>query len=232
MCTINIGGLSQHKVNMVSWYLLRHKVDVCFLIDVRLTVMESSYRVKEFKQRLGTEIYVGSTLHSESKTTCGVGGQLVIVTQKWKQHLFNKSCDESGLGLTLEVYFRTGSGKLLIQGTYWPYHDKKTPGPNSLHATLNEWLRVSKRGGNPLDWIQKKIGNKMTNHLLSPGNSYILAGDLNKTYDNKGKGLKLKKWADDLGLKNPVCEYNICKNICLYTRYTGTMGTSHIDQIF
>ena len=91
--------------------------------------MESSYRVKEFKLRLGKEIYVGSTLHSESKTTCGVGGQLVIVTQKWKQHLFNKTCDESGLGLTLEVYFRTGSGKLLIQGTYWPYHDKKHSGP-------------------------------------------------------------------------------------------------------
>ena len=56
VCTINIGWLSQHKVNMVSWYLLRHKIDVCFLIDVRLTVMESSYQVKEFKQRLGKEI--------------------------------------------------------------------------------------------------------------------------------------------------------------------------------
>ena len=71
----------------------------------------------------------------------------------------------------------------------------------------------------------------MINHLLSPGNSYILAGDLNKIYDSKGKGLNLKKWADDLGLRNPVCEYNICNNIGLYTRYTGTTGTSHVDHI-
>ena len=165
--------------------------------------MESSYRVKEFKQRLGAEVYVGSTLHAEAEANCCVGGQIVIVTESWKQHLVNKTCDESGLGLTLEVYFKTGEGRLLVQGTYWPYNKTKEPGPNSLHTALKDWMKKSGRGGRPLKWIQKKIGSRMTNHLLVPGNSYILAGDFNEPFD-KSKGKKLMKWASDLGLVNPV----------------------------
>ena len=53
VCTINVNTLLLHKVDILCWYIQRHKIDVCFLIDVGLTVMESSYRVKEFKQRLG-----------------------------------------------------------------------------------------------------------------------------------------------------------------------------------
>ena len=155
VCTININTLLLHKVDILCWYIQRHKIDVCFLIDVGLTVMESSYRVKEFKQRLGSEVYVGSTLHAEAEASCGVGGQIVIVTENWKQHLVNKTCDESGLGLTLEVYFKTGEGRLLVQGTYWPYNKTKEPGPNSLHTALKVWMKKTGRGGHPLEWIKK-----------------------------------------------------------------------------
>ena len=180
VATLNVGGFNNDKLLLIAWYFERLELDVLFLQDIQLSALEAMYKHRDLKDILGN-IFVGSTATALTGQFTRIGGQMVLVNEKWARHVSKFKADSSGMSVIAELELVTNLGKLLLVGTYWPYDSGMLAG---LMGGLESWMASCKppRHGDPMSYIKTCIERAMFKHLLDENNSYILVGDLNSSY--------------------------------------------------
>ena len=131
VCTLNINGLDDNKLELVLQFFAEERIDVLFLIDARLDAKSGRFTGKKVKRRLGT----GTRTHTNPcildygmDQTGGfkrIGGIFVIISPKWGTSLKNIQDDQLGpndgpAGVMSQITLATSDGYLNIIGSYWP----------------------------------------------------------------------------------------------------------------
>ena len=230
VATLNVGGINNDKLLFIAWYFQRLEIDVMFLQDTQMSALNSMYNHRDLKDILGHNIYVSSSGTHHTGLFSRIGGQTVIVGERWSKHVSRFKADESGMGVVAELELMTAIGRLLILGTYWPYDSKMEAG---LMGGLEAWMAscTPPRPGTPMQYIKSKIERAMLKHLTNPNNACILAGDLNSCYHRDGSQVSCKLWANECGLVNGVADKILHDNLIFFTRFMGDHGTGFIDHI-
>ena len=131
VCTLNINGLDDNKLELVLQFFAEERIDVLFLIDARLDAKSGRFTGKKVKRRLGT----GTRTHTNPcildygmDQTGGfkrIGGIFVIISPKWGTSLKNIQDDQLGPNdgpaeVMSQITLSTSDGYLKIIGAYWP----------------------------------------------------------------------------------------------------------------
>ena len=165
-----------------------------------------------------------------------VGGQLVIVNPLWAGATFDKVSDPTSLGIFGGVKLKlVDDSELLLLSTYWP-----VPAKNGVPSDSDAlWRRLQAfqssdagEGLNPLTFIQAHTMKMVNSHMGTPGNSTILAGDLNASwFQQKKASHHLYKWASDNLWRNGVAEC-LTPMDRVYSKWSNPHSpTSWIDQV-
>ena len=101
VATLNVGGINGDKLLFVAWYFRRLEIDVLFLQDTRASVVDSIYHHRDLKDLLG-RVYVSSTGTALTGQFTKIGGQTVIVSEKWARHVPRFKADDSGMGVVAD----------------------------------------------------------------------------------------------------------------------------------
>ena len=80
---LNVDTLEDQNMEYILWFYEFHKIDVLFLIDVRLTVQGGFFANQRVKERLGNDVLV---VHSAKLATPGTGGQMAIIRPHLKKN--------------------------------------------------------------------------------------------------------------------------------------------------
>ena len=185
VCTLNTNSLTDSKYIAILALTQHLAIDVFILTDTRHLDSSTRFLTSQAKLLLGPHTKV---LHSptqslrvgkKAKTTPNVGGQIIIVTSKWAGAVSHHYSDPTNLGLVSSVTLSTGSGKLLIFGTYWPYPSDSSTS-NGLWNKTSAYLLKNKIRKTPRDFIQDILCRKSEKHLgVSLYNLSAVCGDFN-----------------------------------------------------
>jgi exonuclease III len=176
IATWNSNHLTDKKAEHIAWYICATQIDIMFIQDTRLTpAMYKSISYK-FKNLLGSETFVASTIRPHSN--CTAGGQLVIINSALKNKIDGLWCDKTGLGLAMAVTIDTSGSKLQVLSTYWPAKpcDEDSGG---LHNATVQSLNNTKDPRRPLEFVQDTIARRIINHQENQNNNFVVVGDLN-----------------------------------------------------
>ncbi len=120
--TLNVNGLTQHKLPMLCRMLQQDHVDVLICVDTRHSVDQTRSFNKKFREQLGagTTSYFSKDPSRKHGEPGGVG---IIVGPRWGTSIDHNSSrtDLSGHGVLTKIRLNTKSGPLSIYGTYWPF---------------------------------------------------------------------------------------------------------------
>jgi hypothetical protein len=117
--TINANTLTEDKLNDIIALITTHAIDIMFITDTRCNLAESRYLQRTAKRAMGpsSTVLIAPTL---SPATVRVGGQLVLVTNRFGLPTPKFWKDPSDLGLVTTIELNAGSVNILFVGTYWP----------------------------------------------------------------------------------------------------------------
>jgi len=234
--TLNIAGLTAHKLTILLRYMVAYHVDILCLQDVRLTIEQAKF----FKRKIINELGPGSIAKAsilsphpdseELRYSNRIGGQLVVSSPRWGKRCISSWADDSGLGLAMGLEFLTpAQHRVQIINTYWPIASTNTL-LDTWWARTTSWIARTRRTGSPLSYVQHLLKCKMHNYLASPNHSNILVGDLNASrVGNGGTHSGLDDWLGDVLLTSSVSRDD---EACTYTRWSGPINpTGHIVHI-
>ena len=119
----NINGLDGFKLAEFLAFMSSSCVDCFVLIDARVPQTQSSYYLRETRAELGPgAVCLVSSPADSPLTTLGesikVGGNLIILNDRWGPSLINFKSDPSQLCLVDEVTLGVPCGRLQILATY------------------------------------------------------------------------------------------------------------------
>ena len=112
VATLNVGGINNDKLMFIAWYFQRLEIDVMFLQDTQMSALNSMYNHRDLKDILGHNIYVSSSGTHHNGLFSRIGGQAVIVGERWSKHVSRFKADDSGMGVVAELELMTAIGRL------------------------------------------------------------------------------------------------------------------------
>ena len=246
VCTLNINGLDDNKLELVLQFFAEEHIDVMFLIDARMDAKSGRYTGKKVKRRLG----VGTRTHTNPcildygmDQTGGfkrIGGIFVIVSPKWGTSLKNIQDDQLGpndgpAGVMSQITLATSDGHLNIIGSYWPNkHGAADTSEQNLWRCLARYV-AGHRGldRNPLALMQRLAGVWTQTAIKNGSKGTVLCGDLNATWtgDEPGGQTVLERWATDLSFVNGIRGISQRIGTFMHTRGDEGQPKTWIDHI-
>ena len=116
---VDINGGLPNKLTAICWLFEAMNTDVLVLTDTRLIESETELITRQAQKLLplGTQYR-----HAPISTGRGtrIGGQLIIVSQRWSGSIMNFWKDESPFGLVTSLTLRCAHQDIQIIGSYWP----------------------------------------------------------------------------------------------------------------
>jgi hypothetical protein len=230
---LNTNSLTDSKYIAILALTQHLAIDVFILTDTRHLDSSTRFLTSQAKLLLGPHTKV---LHSpaqslrvgkKAKSTPNVGGQIIIVTAKWAGAVSHHYSDPTNLGLVSSVTLSTGSGKLLIFGTYWPYPSDSSTS-NGLWNKTSAYLARNKIRKTPRDFIQDILCRKSEKHLgVSPHNLSVVCGDFNHSWNSTT--FQLQPWAHSNHWASPSQDHVALSPLPVIT-YTKGLTQSWIDH--
>ena len=207
--TLNVNGLTQHKLPMLCRMLQQDHVDVLICVDTRHSIDQARSFTKKFREQFGagTSSYFSkdpARKHGEP------GGVSIIVGPRWGTSIDHNSSrtDLSGHGVLTRIRLNTESGYLSIYGTYWPFVPSSglsDDGNAKLWNRVREYCR-SKRmhDSDPITYIHSLIDQWMSRDWEDQCIGVIIGGDFNSTWSKGEPGGQriLSSWAESRFLIN------------------------------
>ena len=77
IATWNANRMDEQKADYLAWYIIKKKLDICFIQDARVTLAAFHGITLKLKTALGGDTLIASTI--KSNTSGEAGGQIVIV---------------------------------------------------------------------------------------------------------------------------------------------------------
>ena len=236
IATLNIAGLTVHKLTILLRYMVAFHVDILCLQDVRLTIEQAKFFKKRILSELGPGSLVKASILSphtdteELRYSNRIGGQLIASSPRWGKRCVSSWSDDSGLGLAMGLELLTpAQHRIQIINTYWPISSTNTL-LDTWWARTTSWLARTRRTGSPLAYIQHLLKCKLHNFLAKPNHSNVLVGDLNASrVGNGGTHSGLEDWLGDTLLTSSIDRE---EESSTYTRWSGpSHPTGHIDHV-
>jgi len=119
-----------------------------------------------------------------------VGGNAIILNNRWGPQLAHYKSDPSHLSLVDEVLLTIPGGRLQVLATYWPFPPAHSPVPpehtdlssslrRCLYHRLSHYLNAQGSKGTPLDYTRDTISNTgltaiCPNRAITPSAAGIL----------------------------------------------------------
>ena len=104
--------MGEQKADYLAWYIIKKKLDICFIQDARVTLTAFRGINLKLKTALGGDTLIASTIKS---TTSGeAGGQIVIVNAALRKRVTGLWSDKTGLGLAMSITIDTTGSKMQI----------------------------------------------------------------------------------------------------------------------
>ena len=133
IATLNIAGLTVHKLTILLRYMVAFHVDILCLQDVRLTIEQAKFFKKRILSELGPGSLVKASILSphtdteELRYSNRIGGQLIASSPRWGKRCVSSWSDDSGLGLAMGLELLTpAQHRIQIINTYWPISSTNT----------------------------------------------------------------------------------------------------------
>jgi hypothetical protein len=246
VCTLNINGLDDNKLELVLQFFVEEGIDILFLIDARLDIKGGRYTGKKVKKRLG----VGTRTHTnpcilDYGTDCTggfkrIGGIFVIISSKWGTSLKTIQDDQLGpnggsAGVMSQVTLATTNGTLNVIGSYWPNkHSATDSSVQNLWRCLGRYVaRHNGSDRNPVALMQRLAGVWTQTAIKNGSKGTVLCGDLNATWtgDEPGGQTVLERWASDLSFSNEIRKISQRIGVFMYTRGEEGQPKPWIDHV-
>jgi exonuclease III len=236
IASLNIDGLSQHKLPILLLYMEQQHIDILCLQDTRLSEKES--RLMAHLVRLRYEHINIQVRFSEVRTdtNCAytkVGGQMIIILGKWASRVTNFYSDFTGFGVVSGLTVQAQDYKILVVSTYWPPKSKSNDN-TQLWTKIEKQLSQHQITLSPLEFARHTIQERFKKHLTgSKDNVALLVGDLNSTWGTTAAGgchRGLQEWAQSISLSNPLHSHSLLTSNPVHTHWIGRHtleGTSH-----
>ena len=138
--TWNINGLNTIKFTAVCWLFAALKIDVLVLTDTRQLTTESSFFTRQASKLLPAGTQVRHSSLSPHQKGHRIGGQLILISNKWSDSIINFWSDDSNFGLVTTLTLRCAQQDLMIIGSYWPVLPHP---PTSNTAVGGLWTRAA-----------------------------------------------------------------------------------------
>ena len=247
----NINGLDGFKLAELLAFMSSSCVDCLVLIDARVPQTQSRYYLRETRAELGPgAVCLVSSPTDSPLTTSGesikVGGNVIILNDRWGPSLINFKSDPSQLCLVDEVTIGLPSGRLQLLATYWPFPPRGTDtdlpledsydqrAKRGLYHRLSAYLRTTHSRESSLQYVQQTIQHWSQRHLSVPGNHSICGGDFNACWQGRPDGVgytePLQQWAESIGYKSRHTE--LPGGLHYITRpSTNLLGGTEIDHV-
>jgi hypothetical protein len=142
---LNMDSYEDYNLEYILWFYEFHKIDVLFLIDVRLTVEGGFFANQKVKERLGNDFLV---VHSAKRAVPGTGGQMAIIRPHLKKHYISEETDPANLGVVFALDFRHDKQILTLASVYWPNDNR---GPESLWSRMTHYMKANNQRGTVTD---------------------------------------------------------------------------------
>ncbi len=207
--TLNVNGLTQHKLPMLCRMLQQDHVDVLICVDTRHSVDQTRSFNKKFREQLGagTTSYFSKDPSRKHGEPGGVG---IIVGPRWGTSIDHNSSrtDLSGHGVLTRIRLNTKSGPLSIYGTYWPFVPSSglsDDGVAKLWNRVREYCRSKNMHDiDPIAYIHSLIDQWMSHDWEDKCTGVIIGGDFNSTWSKGEPGGQriLSTWAESRFLIN------------------------------
>ena len=146
--TLNVNGLTYHKLPLLCKTLTQDKVDILICVDTRHSADNIRHFKRKFKDLLGTGTTCFFTQDS-LRLPGEPGGIGIVVGPQWGTSIDYDGCitDRSGHGVLARIRLRTSTGFLSIYGTYWPYvpaSEDHSEGSAKLWSRVRNFCREEK----------------------------------------------------------------------------------------
>eukprot|EP01042_Synura_sphagnicola_P001035 gene1035-biopygen1112 len=200
----NVNRLDGFKHAELLAFMSSVSVDCLVLIEARIPKHQARFCLRETRAELGPgAVCLVSSPTATSGSTDGskaikVGGNIIILNDRWGPALINFKSDPSGFCVADEILLASAQGRLQIIATYWPFPSSEASPEGmegrvrrGLSHRLSTYLITSKSSATPLSYIQQW----MHRHMTTPGGTeidHVLHNSLTMTltqYDTGAAGL-------------------------------------------
>jgi len=224
MVYLNVNGLDGFKLAELLMFMALEAVDCMVLIDVRVAKERVSFLRREARAHLGprAECLVSVPAEDSGKgappTFIKVGGNAIILNNRWGPQLAHYKSDPSHLSVVDEAILTIPGGRLQILATYWPFPPAHSSAPTDstdpssslrrgLYHRLSHYLTAQGSKATPLDYTRDTIQHWAQRHMSRPGNHSVCGGDFNSLWqltDDGGGGYRypLKDWSTAVGWRS------------------------------
>ena len=210
--TLNINGLTEAKLDMVTQWMHARNISVCILVDTRLTNRQIIYLGQRARTRLGpgTRVHCSklkAAVRNRRQATHRVGGIMYIVAPAWGPSLVTCQDEYSDCGTLSSITLESTKERICIMGTYWPLRhalEGATVEEQNLWSRLAEHIHSRGLRESPVDYLKRLICTWTNTAVIAGARAVILGGDLNATWlaTEAGGQRVLEQWATDAGFAN------------------------------
>ena len=201
VCTLNVAGLDECKLDLILQHMEDEEVDIMFCIDAQLSAKSGRYMGRKAKTRLGTGTVVHINPCAKHSTAGGqtagrrVGGIMTIVGKRWGTSIKEFAPDWLGMkgspaGVLSRVTLCTTEGNICIIGSYWPIsHTAAEEKDKNLWRLLQNYINVhADKDRNPTELIKRIVQQWVQTAVKNNAKGAIVAGDLNSTWGSGERG--------------------------------------------
>ena len=239
ICSLNVNGLDDMKIDSILWFAVKTKKDLFFMNDTRLLARESKRMEGVIKGKLGlitTErwiVILNPAGPEDAKKNQRVGGCIWLMRGPLIPFFKGIVKDKTGLGIVTALKFIMEGHPVLAVGAYWAVKPRE--------ETCGLWgkvLSVLKRDGlrgSPLTYVQDLVSRLVQEHAMRYGgvSTEILVGDLNTNRKNEvgGSHPGIEEWLEGTGVSDEIGNDDCMRGSVLKTFWHGETEVSRIDHI-
>ena len=247
VCTLNVAGMDEVKLDMVLQHIEEMGIDVMFCIDAQLSAKAGRFLGRKAKARLGT----GTVVHITPCAVYGagqgtgfnhrkVGGIMTIVNTRWGTSIKDFAPDWLGVkgtpaGVLSRLTLCTTDGDICIIGSYWPIsHAKADDSDKNLWKLLQGYIdKHGDKDKNPTELVKRMVHQWVQTAVKNGANGAILTGDLNSTWGagESGGQQAIRHWAGEHSFINGPLQIGGKLNCKFVTRGNEAGKGSWIDHI-
>ena len=239
ICSLNVNGLDDMKIDSILWFAVKTKKDLFFMNDTRLLARESKRMEGVIKGKLGLIttgrwiVILNPAGPKDTKKNQRVGGCIWLMRGPLIPFFKGIVKDKTGLGIVTALKFIMEGHPVLAVGAYWAVKPRE--------ETCGLWgkvLSVLKRDGlrgSPLTYVQDLVSRLVQEHAMRYGgvSTEILVGDLNTNRKNEvgGSHPGFEEWLEGTGLSDEIGNDDCMRGSVLKTFWHGETEVSRIDHI-
>ena len=194
MVYLNVNGIDGFKFAELLMFMALEAVDCMVLIDVCVAKERVFFLRREARAHLGPRAECRVSVPAEESGTgvpppsIKVGGNAIILNNRWGPQLAHYKSDPSHLSLVDEALLTIPGGRLQVLAMYWPFPPAHSPVPpedtglsssfrRGLYHRLSHYLNAQGSKVTPLDYTRDTIQHWAHRHMSPPGNYSICGGD-------------------------------------------------------